>query len=245
MLLHNGSLPQHVDSLTSHFQSIQHLRLEENRGFSGGANHLLNFAFERWEWVLFLTNDTTLESVPAQMPPRPGLYVPQVYLRKRERIDYQMGFFNSRIGQLRHLRENEIPSFESKSGLFTYAPGTAFLLHRDVFRSVGTFDETLHTYWEDVDFSVRCHKKGYSPKAYWSFEVTHAGGKTTRKDSFYTNFLFQRNRRIVSMRHCPIWGRPELLVRLAFEKLRKKFGKRTSHSRLLKMATKSEKLEIQ
>ena len=221
MLLHNGSKNEFKSELNVKFKDIFQIETLENRGFSGGANLLLTSAFEKWDWVLFLTNDTTLESVDFELHLLPGLFVPKVYLRKRERVDYEMGGFDSRRAQLRHFSREQNWHLNTKSGIYTYAPGTAFLIHRKVFQDVGPFDETLHTYWEDVDFSVRCHQLGFAPQSIQGIELIHAGGKTTRKDRFYTNFLFQRNRQIVSMRYCTWWYKPILFFNLQKDRARR------------------------
>jgi len=65
---------------------------------------------------------------------------------------------------------------------------------QNTFEQLQGFDERFHTYWEDVDFSLRAHKKnislGYCDKTIFRHKI----GKTCHKDRFYTYELFQRNR---------------------------------------------------
>jgi GT2 family glycosyltransferase len=87
------------------------------------------------------------------------------------------------------------------SGHLPYVPGTAFLIHREIFKHTGDLDESLHTYWEDVDYSQRVRLGGLKMDLNLNFELIHKVGKTCHKDPFYTNHLFKRNRDIVSQRY--------------------------------------------
>src|SRR5258708_3035539 len=62
ILVHNGSRRENVEILKVAFPEIRHLEFLDNRGFSGGANRGINFAFKDSEinYILFLSNDTKL-----------------------------------------------------------------------------------------------------------------------------------------------------------------------------------------
>jgi len=202
-LVHNGSQIRFVDHLRSHFPQIEHLIIEKNLGFAGGANIGLSAAFQKSPWVLFVTNDCELTRI-GPPPNRPGLYSPLIYLRNTGRIDSVMGRFDAVSGRLAHVKETE-----PHSGA-PYVPGTSFLLHRDVFAEVGGFDETLFTYWEDVDLSQRVRRHGHPVQHVGQFSLLHRVGKTCHKNKYYTSYLFHRNRSVVSRRYCPISQRPLL-----------------------------------
>src|SRR5690606_2360973 len=76
---------------------------------------------------------------------------------------------------------------------YFYIPGTTFLAHQSAFEKVGGFDESLHTYWEDVDLSVRANRAGIHLGVAPQWEFLHKVGKTCHKDPFYTRHLFHRN----------------------------------------------------
>ena len=220
-LFHNGSETKWVDQLTKEFPSIAHWSTDENKGYASGVNQALAHAFKKWSWVFLLTNDTKLIRWSGDIPIQPGIYSPKVYLRRTDRIDYQLGYFNSVTGKIWHAKDAHLHAgYPIKNGVFTYAPGSAFLISTEVFNSVGSFDEGLHTYWEDVDFGARACLNGFAPLTWPQIELIHLGGKTTRKDPFYTNFLFKRNRRRVSWRYCPTLYKPALAANLALDFLR-------------------------
>lgn len=187
-LTHNGSLAAHQEQLINEFPQINHHLVKNNNGYSAGANETLKNVFEKFENVLFLTNDTELINLPTQ-PPH-GFCSVQLLKRNTAEIDSIMGALNPKNGSLKHLKNlNDI-----KQNEISYIPGTAFWLDKKTYSILGSFDERFHTYWEDVDLSLRAHKLGI--KLQYSSETVcrHKIGKTCHKHRFYTYELFQRNR---------------------------------------------------
>ncbi len=217
-LLHNGSRAQNVDVLKANFSSIRHLELHENQGFSGGANFLINsiFSLSRHDWLLFVTNDCRLIEM-STAPQSPGLYAPLIYRRNTELIDSIGAVFKPLTGKLSHLRSlsqaqqalhlraKMTRTFRQK---YFYIPGTAFWVHRSAWLALGGFDTSLHTYWEDVDLSIRAQNIGIQLGLAPQTQLRHGIGKTCHKDQFYTQHLFQRNRRIISRRYANFLERP-------------------------------------
>jgi GT2 family glycosyltransferase len=198
-VIHNGSLPEHILKVRNQFPELAHLIEENNKGFTGGCNFTFRELFKTHEWIYFLTNDITLLSLGA-LPSLPGLYAPRIWRRKIGVMDSIGGAFIPSEQKLYHLKNpEELTNLEA--GHLPYVPGTAFLLHRDIFLKVGGMDESLHTYWEDVDFSQRVRLAGLKIDSILNFELIHKVGKTCHKDPFYTNHLFKRNREIISKRY--------------------------------------------
>lgn len=187
-LTHNGSLEKHVARLKEEFPQINHVLMTENKGFSGGANVALVTAFQKHSEVLFLTNDTEAISLPESAPKEFSSI--KLLRRNSEEIDSVMGSLNPRTGKLKHLKKLTDHNNEE----LTYIPGTAFWMTQSTFEKLQGFDERFHTYWEDVDFSLRAHKEniplGYCDKTVFRHKI----GKTCHKDRFYTYELYQRNR---------------------------------------------------
>ena len=196
LLVHNGSLKPHQEFLKEKFPKITHLSLSLNLGFSGGANAGLLEGFRRTAWVLFLTNDCELREL--QIPrTKPALITPLIWARREENVDSIGGYFDIQKAHLSHCRN--IEDFENS--INPYAPGTAFWLHQEVFERASGFDESLGTYWEDVDFSMRIRQLGFPILADLNTKILHAVGKTCHKNSYYTTYLYQRNRKRVSLKY--------------------------------------------
>lgn len=214
LLVHNGSLATHRDRLIDQFPNIEHHIISENVGYSGGANKGLLEAFKKSPWALFLTNDCTLEELPP-LPALPGIYCPVIYKRAQFLIDSVGAYFEPKKGRLVHCRSSE-DFIEAKKTKKIYAPGSAFLVHQSVFEATGGFDETYGTYWEDVDWSLRATQLGYVIELLPQFTVRHGVGKTCHKNSDYTIYYFQRNRKRLSFKHNPkIKDRLHITTRLA------------------------------
>ncbi|MBK9295231.1 MAG: glycosyltransferase [Oligoflexia bacterium] len=192
ILFHNGSKLENVEFLKKTFPQILHASSEENKGYSGGANCVLSFAFKQAPWAFFMTNDCYLLKLNQPVNAEPSLVAPLVYLRNKNNIDSIGGVFDVKKSKLSHCKG--LKEFKSCQKKITYVPGSAFWLHKNIFESLNGFDESFHTYWEDVDFSIRAKDKGYLISADLETQVLHKGGKTCHKDSFYTSYLFQRNR---------------------------------------------------
>lgn len=198
-MIHNGSLLQHQEKVQTQFTQLKHVIMPENKGYSGGCNFALRTIFETYEWCYFLTNDISLLSL-GELPKQSGLYAPRIWRRRIGVIDSLGGGFIPSEKKLFHLKE-EGEIHRLAEGMLSYVPGTAFLIHREVFEKTGDMDESLHTYWEDVDFSQRVKQAGYKLDVILNFELTHKVGKTCHKDPFYTNHLFNRNKEIISLKY--------------------------------------------
>jgi GT2 family glycosyltransferase len=191
-LIHNGSRPDVVEQLQTQLPQVNHHWLKDNRGYSGGVNFALDKVFAIAPWALLLTNDCEIQQLGSP-PVEPGFYAPQILVRKTGRVDSLGGKVNLVRAHLSHLK--------ARDHEMNYVPGTAFWLHRNVWQSAGPFDESLHTYWEDVDFSLRVQKHGGFLGLTEETQIRHGIGKTCHKDTFYTTYLYQRNRATVSRRH--------------------------------------------
>lgn len=195
-LVHNGSQLKHRTQLMTRFPLIQHLVLHENKGYSGGANFAFDEIFKTEEKLLFLTNDTEVLKLAADFPAALDFFSISILKRNSAHLDSLIGAVNLKTGRLAHVKSlaalKVLPSFCK-----TYIPGTAFGITKKTYVTVGQFDESLHTYWEDVDLSLRAHRLAPAIRIgfYDGFQVKHKIGKTCHKHRFYTLYLFQRNRK--------------------------------------------------
>lgn len=206
-LIHNGSEKKHTQQLMSQFDAslVEHIVIESNKGFSGGANYGLKKTFTDLDtdWILFLTNDTELVTL-GPPPTESGLFSITLHKRKLNgSIDSIMGSIDLKCGQLKHIQsQSELSILSNQPNHVPYVPGTAFWIHKDIFSTTSGFDECFHTYWEDVDLSYRIYTdKKYKIDYHSSTVAIHKIGKTCHKNDFYTYFLFQRNRKRFMIKH--------------------------------------------
>lgn len=197
-LVHNGSLEKHREYLIKKYPQLLHLILSQNKGYSGGANFGLNEAFKKNEHVLFLTNDVEVIQLPQEAIQ--GFAAVKTYRRHTENIDSIMGIIDLKTGHLSHLKDIK-KDYVTNSSFTYYIPGTAFWIDRKTFQTLNGFDESYHTYWEDVDFSYRAAQKNIDLQVDETTVLRHKIGKTCHKNDFYTYYLFQRNRRKFMKKH--------------------------------------------
>lgn len=226
ILVHNGSRPENVDTLKRQWPDLRHVVLDNNRGFCGGANAALHAAFQVAPWCFFITNDCELVKVPVsdlngilseQNWPAlhsPAFIAPRIHFRRYGRVDSLGGQVFTSIGHLRHLKTAE--EFNSIPAGERYVPGTAFLLHKAIFEKVGPFDESLNTYWEDVEYSLRVSAMNLPIHFTTDIELVHAVGKTCHKNTFYTSYLYHRNRARVCRKQTQ-WSQAYGLARAQLE----------------------------
>jgi GT2 family glycosyltransferase len=129
----------------------------ENRGFAAGANLGAQRALaDGSDYVLFLNSDAVLQPGTLEMlvAAGGGAVNPRV-LDGAGRVWFDAGRVSYR-GRGISLRAN--PEKGPRTVEFVHA--CILLVHRETFRRVGFFDETLYAYGEDVDFSIRAAKGG-------------------------------------------------------------------------------------
>lgn len=84
-----------------------------------------------------------------------------------------------------------------------FAPMTAALFHRHVFEQIGLLDERFESYYEDVDFGIRCMLAGiegiYDPAAV----ALHKSKTTFGKNDYRVMFLSARNQVFLLAKHYP------------------------------------------
>lgn len=208
LLIHNGSQIKNIELLKKNFPTLIHAHNLQNQGYSGGVNFGLRHAFSLgFEWIFLLTNDCTILHLEIpKSDQKPAMIAPLIYRRKIDKIDSCGGSFCPSKASLVHLKsEDEFHALltpQHKQHIsYPYIPGSAFWLHKNLTEKIGWMDESLGTYWEDVDFSVRAHLHSQSLEINTRNMLIHQVGKTNHKDPHYTTYLFQRNRRLISKKY--------------------------------------------
>ncbi len=85
-----------------------------------------------------------------------------------------------------------------------FAPFTALLLKKDLFRLAGGLDEALESYLEDVDFGFRCSSKGYTGAYVPEAVAFHEGSATLGAWNPRTVRQIARNQILLVAKHYPI-----------------------------------------
>lgn len=209
ILVDNGSTDDSIAAINSRYENRIHvIANDRNLGFTGGSNQGCRRALELGaEWVLLLNNDTEAAADFFDEIER--------VLKLGENLSYQILspviFHYSKPKIIWHLGARRIPGTllarnlnKNKplpEGLSTVLPvdfisGCAMLVHHNVIRKIGLFDERFFAYWEEVDFCMRAKKAGFNiavmtkPHLWHKVSLT-ASRNPTRKRYYYTrNMIF-------------------------------------------------------
>jgi GT2 family glycosyltransferase len=184
------------------------IRFPENRGFAAAVNEGIRQA--RGDWLLILNNDVVLEPawlerILLAVQEESALFATGKLLRKDDlsKLDgswdlVSRAAYASRCGYGR--RDGAIWSVRRK---ISFPPMTAALFHRQVFERVGLLETRFESYYEDVDFGVRCalaHLEGvYEPAAV----AVHIGKATFGKNDARVMYLSARNQVLLLAKHYP------------------------------------------
>ncbi|MFC2113713.1 glycosyltransferase [Bacteroidota bacterium] len=216
----NNSVDSSTTMLKEKFPEVVLIENTENKGFSFANNQALQLA--KGEYQLLLNPDTVLEeSTFSEIidfmdshPDAGGLGVKMIdgsgkYLPESKRslptpstafykiFGLSMLFPNSKqFGKyhLGYLDENEIHKVEVLSGAF-------LLIRKSALEKTGLLDETFFMYGEDIDFSYRIIKAGYTNYYYPKTSIIHYKGESTKKGSVNYVFTFYRAMIIFARKH--------------------------------------------
>lgn len=140
-----------------HFSFIKN---SENLGYAGGNNTGILFALKNgFKFISILNNDTIVDpdfyAGSIESLNQKGLDAVAGRVRNSDGTIYSWGgTVNRLLGRAFHGKE-QITSV-------TFLPGCAFVAKKDVFESIGGFDERYFLYYEDTDWSLRALERGFA-----------------------------------------------------------------------------------
>ena len=165
IVVDNGSSDNTVTYIREEYPTIHLLTLAQNVGFTGAVNAGVKQA--KGSYVLILNNDChlqqdTIKKLLKYMRDNPDHVATQPIVLNLEQDVENIGF----IVDLKHARAHpvaepsHIPGKLTDLSTFVYGlSGTCFLIQKEVFEDIGMFDESFHSYLEDVDLSMRLVRK--------------------------------------------------------------------------------------
>jgi GT2 family glycosyltransferase len=238
----NGSSDGTAETLRQKYTQILVHQHPTNEGVAGGRNQAAAVAIETFQLthLLFLDNDMLLEPdfvgallQPFQEDDNIGQTQAKLrFMHDRERLNDGGGAkINFLTWQITPVGYNELDRGQYDVPKKCNACGGAMMVRTDIFQNLGGFDLTFNPFGpEDLDFSLRLQKAGYTalyvPQAVAYHVVSHTFGKGysevyARHKSRHW-FLFMR-------RHASVWqklgffllGVPYIVVRVLLREGRK------------------------
>lgn len=102
--------------------------------------------------------------------------------------------------------------------------GTCLLIRKDIFEKVKMFDESFHSYLEDVDLALKLRKFGYKFAPCMDSEVTHAHMATSKRMGMYKSIQDMSNWWRLILKHPDIFVHFSNLLPLLLERGRNVSG---------------------
>ena len=223
--------------------NIEVIRSESNKGFTGGNNMGIYYAVEHYnsDYVLLLNNDTTVDPNflkemvrMAEADSNIGMVGSKIYFTKGREFHAE-SYHKSELGNIlwyaggsidwnhiaashRGVDEVDLGQFENQTES-DFVTGCSMLVKREVLEKVGTFDKRFFLYFEDVDWSVRAQKAGYTIAFCPTSIVYHKNaGSSGGAGSTVHQYYQTRNRLLFAFKH-GTWKEIITALRLAISYL--------------------------
>lgn len=167
IVVDNASQDKSIPHIKALFPKVHYILKESNTGFADGSNTGIRFALDHGaDFVFLLNNDASIEKDTlslllryAQEDAR-GIFSP--FIRSSQNSQ-KVWFSGGKI----HWFRMRATHHDSPQGISTplpteYLSGCALLIPKRAFFDVGLLDEDYFLYYEDVDWSLRARRAGYS-----------------------------------------------------------------------------------
>lgn len=183
----NGDTSGNAERVAERHPELELIRLEENRGWSGGNNAGIRAALaEGVEWVWLLNNDTLLEADCVEQlmeyveaHPETKVLSPLILdTQTPPNVAFQGGKIDFKNYEIRDCGSLE-EFWNLKKPEYPYIMGCAMLIHREVFAKIGIIDERFFLYCEDSDFSWRALQARFGLAVVPEAKLRHLGGQHT------------------------------------------------------------------
>ena len=163
----NGSEDDSVEFIRKYFPSIKIIENGENLGFGSAINRGLGLA--KGDYLLFLNSDLKLHSKCVgelvkllESDSNAGGAIPKILHIDQQNTINSLGVLINYTGiAYPNLLGQKDPNWTKP---FESACGGIFMLRREVYETIGGFDEDLFLYHEDHDLSWRIRLAGWSMK---------------------------------------------------------------------------------
>lgn len=187
------------------------IELEQNHGYAAGNNVGICRALQLGcEYVLLLNNDTVVP--PDFVTPlvatleqhlEAGMAVSKVrYYDPPDVIWYAGGLFRQPrlIGEMVGLRELDVGQYDRPQAV-DWAVGCSMMIHRRLVDAIGLLDERFFAYEEDIDYSYRAQRAGFTIRYEPASVIWHKVSQATTGDTEWRTYLQVQSRVLFFRKH--------------------------------------------
>lgn len=200
VVVDNGSSKKEGEKLKTIFPNTKVILSAENLGFTGGNNLGLNFAFRQADCghIMILNNDTTVEKdflKPLReylnSSPKSIVGSKLLYLNKPTKIQTLGG--KLMIGGTINIGKNKDSQKYSKITHPDFISGACILASEEAWKDIGLLDNNFFAYFEDLDWCIRAHNKGYELAIIPESIVYHEHSKSLRGSTMKAYFIIRNS----------------------------------------------------
>lgn len=193
----NGSIDGTYEYVKKHYPYVKSLKIEKNRGFTGGMN--FGIKHSKGDYIVVMNNDMEFdpkwlsELVKVAESDKTIGIVGSGYTEKN--IDFvRLGYVESG-NVLLNFKPVDIPKKKYRNLPDLMKVDNTFgLTRKKLLNKIGLFDEKFFIYWEEVDLCYRAKKAGYKIVAATKSIVFHGGSQTMKKYSYLKRFHYDKNK---------------------------------------------------
>ena len=180
----------------------------ENRGFAAAVNAGIGQA--ETEWVAIVNNDVSLEPAYFEELRKEASEAGAAFATgmlclasEPDRIDATFDLMARSACAWRAGHGQPVAKWKRGGCTIAFAPFTAVLIRRSVFKQVGWLDERFESYLEDVDLCLRLAGSGFGGVFAPAARGTHAGSATFGAWDARSVRLISRNQLFLVAKHFP------------------------------------------
>ena len=223
VVVDDGSRENITAFVDAEFPAARVLKLADNLGFASAVNAGLREV--RTRYVMLLNNDMTLEPdciekmLGAVGVDGADMAAPLVLFKDDPEVVYSAGDRMRKNGRPEAIGFREpLEGFEPAREVFGVSAGAA-IYKKEVFDTVGLFEERFVAYFEDADIAFRARLAGFSAVCVPEARAYHVGSASQDGKTWWRSRQCYRNHVLLVIR-CVPWG---LLFKYYFRIMREFF----------------------
>ncbi|MDB5090041.1 MAG: glycosyltransferase (rhamnosyltransferase), family 2, partial [Mucilaginibacter sp.] len=214
----NASTDGSVEFIKQEYPSIHIIQNDDNYGFTGGYNRVLEHV--EADYYILLNSDvevspgwimpviTLMESDPLIAAAAPKI---RAYNQKDhfEHAGAAGGFIDSYgypfcQGRMFYEIEEDKGQYQQSGEVF-WATGAALFIKKHCWHEAGGFDDRFFAHMEEIDLCWRLKNMGYKVMYCAESEVFHLGGGTLNVENPFKTYLNFRNNLLLLQNNLPFW----------------------------------------
>lgn len=213
ILVDNNSADNSVGFTREKYPEVIVITLDKNYGFSKTVNEGIKYSLKdpNNKFIVLLNNDVEckedfLEELVKGFSGNEAGAVACKMLRFDDRkvIDNTGLFMDVRsLPILRGQHEVDTGQYDKPEYIFGVCAG-AGIYKREVFETIGFFDEDFFAYHEDMDFNLRMQLNGYKSFYNPNSVCYHKGSATSGNNSNFKIYLSEKNIYLLRLKNYPI-----------------------------------------